>query len=265
MSAASTPLAVPADALAAHADWLARGRTGDGRLVVRDATLHGSLAGADLRGCEFERVEARGLSLLGANLDGAKLSGVVFERADLRRASLADTRFADCDLRRTMFAGASIDHTGFLRCAFGDFGSQPIGKPEVHGAYAIVSPDLSRDGDATRIGHAGEVDARWFVSPSSGAARRFGFEAPDGRRFVVQVLNMHLQWSREATPRFQDQVGYQGFSTFLADGAPEPFRASLDVATAARIRDVVLSLSPTTNQDPAGESPSSRPNARNEE
>lgn len=265
MSAASTPLAVPADALAAHADWLARGRSGDGRLVVRDATLEGSLAGADLRSCELERVDARGLSLVGTKLDGAKLSAVKLERADLRHASLDDTRFADCDLRRTMIAGASIARTGFLRCAFGDFGSQPIGKPDVHAAYAVVSPDLSRDGDATRIGHAGDVDARWFVSPSSGPGRRIGFESTDGRRFVVLVLHMHLQWSREATPRFQDQVVFQGFATFLAEGAPEPYRAALGDALATRLRQIVTGLVPVPNPDPAGEQGSSRTNDPNEE
>jgi len=249
MTSASKASALPADVLEAHAAWLARGKTGDGRLVVRDTTLTGSLEGTDLRHAEFERVGCVGVSFANANLDRARFAFVALERADLRRSSLTEARFADCDLRRTALAGARIDKTGFLRCAFGDFGSQPIGKPDVRAAYAIVAPDLSHDADASRIGHAGEVDARWYTAQAGGPTRRFVFTSDGERRFVALVLHMHVQWSREATPRFLDRVVFQGFSSFLADGAPEPFRDALPPNVEAAIRETVAALAAQVSQD----------------
>lgn len=228
--------------LAAHADWLARGRTGEGRLVLSGVSVDCSLADTDLRGAEFDASRFVGTSFVRARLDGARVLRSSFERADLRHASLAECRFEDTDLRRAMVAGATLARTGFLRCAFGDFGSQPIGKPDVKSAYAVVAPDVSHAGDGSRIGSPAEVDARWFTAPADGSTRRFAFDAGDGSRFVALVLNMYVTWSREVGPRFQDRVAHQSFGQFLADGAPAPWRESLPDNVGQQLRDTVSAL-----------------------
>lgn len=251
MSHDETASALPHERLSAHAEWFARGRSGEGRLLLADTRLVGSLEGADLRGAELENVDLSGVSLLRARLDGARLKRCSFARGDLRHASLFETRFEDCDLRRAMVAGAVVGRTGFLRCAFGDFGSQTIGKPDVRGPYAVVAPDVSSGGDGSRLGVAADVDARWFTAPNGGANRRFVYDATDGGRFVASLLHMHVQWSKEAGPRFQDRVVSQTFGQFLTEGAPASFRDALPEPVGARIREAVAALAAAWTPDAA--------------
>ncbi len=251
MSHAAPDPALDPERLRAHAEWLARGRTGAGRLVVDGETLTGSLEQADLRGAEFQQASLVGVSLLRARLDGARLRRCGLERTDLRHASLIEARFEDCDLRRAMLAGAIIGRSGFLRCAFGDFGSQTIGKPDVRGPYVVVAPDLSSAGDGSRLGVAADVDARWFTAPSGGAPRRFAFDSSDGARYVASLLHMHVLWAREAGPRFQDRVASQTFGQFLADGAPAPFAAALPRAVELTLREAVTALASAWTPEPS--------------
>ena len=58
--------------LAAHAEWLARDMTGEGR--------------ADLSGADLNRANLRGANLSGADLRGANLRGAHLSGADLREA-----------------------------------------------------------------------------------------------------------------------------------------------------------------------------------
>lgn len=242
MSEAAEATAIPKESLEAHAAWLARGRTGEGRLQLRDQTLSGSLEGEDLRHAEFEGCDLGGLRLVRARLDGARLRRCRLLRADLRHASLADARLEDCDLRRAMMAGTVLSKTGFLRCAFGDFGAQTIGKPDVRAPYAVLAPDVSHQGDASRLGTAAELDARWFSAPADGHPRRFVFDANDGTRYVATVLHMHVQWAREVGPRFQDRVAQQTFRQFLADGPPKPWSESLPHSVLGKLRETVGAL-----------------------
>lgn len=242
MMQASDATAIPKERLEAHAAWLARGRSGEGRLVVRDEALSGSLQGADLRFAELEHCVLSGVELVRARLDGARLRRCTLERADLRHASLAEAGFEDCDLRRAMIAGATLAKTAFLRCAFGDFGSQTIGKPDVKAPYVVLVPDVSHQGDGSRIGTPAEIDARWFSMPGDALTRRFTFDSNDGSRYIALVLHMHVQWAREVGPRFQDRVASQTLRQFLADGAPMPWRDSLPRTVETKLRETVGAL-----------------------
>lgn len=244
----NSSIAIERALLDAHAGWLGAERQGEGRLVLRGRKLTGSLAGADLRGADLEGVSCEAVDLAGASLDGARLVRCSLERADLRRASLVDARLEACDLRRAQVAGMLVERTGFLRCAFGDFGAQPIGKPEVRGPFAALAPDFSPLGDGSRIGAAPEVDARWYAPARGGdeaGRRKFVFEGPDGVRYGATVLHMHVKFAREAGPRFEDRVTYVTFRQFLEDGGASAFSPAVPPATLAALRTTVAALAPS--------------------
>lgn len=226
----------------AHEAWLARGRTGEGRLVLARVKITAKLDGADLRGADFEMCDFDGASLENAVLDGARFRGCSLERADLRHASALDARFEDCDLRKAAVAGLAIGPTGFLRCQFGDFASQPIGKPDVRAAYLVLAPDLSAKGDGSRIGAAPDVDDRWYT-PSRGGRRRFVSRSADGARLVVTVLDMHVRYAIEAGARFSEKSLYQTFAQLLDAGVPQPWSDALSEVENRQLRGLVESLS----------------------
>lgn len=226
----------------AHEAWLARGRTGDGRLVLSRVKITAKLAGADLRGADFEMCDFDGASLENALLDGARLRGCSLERADLRHTSAIDARLEDCDLRKSAIAGLVIGPTGFLRCQFGDFASQPIGKPDVRAAYLVLAPDLSAKGDGSRIGAAPDIDDRWYT-PSRGGRRRFVSRSEEGARLVVTVLDMHVRYAIESGARFAEKSQYQTFAQLLDAGAPKPWSDALTEVESRQLRGLVEALS----------------------
>lgn len=230
------------EALTAHAAWVARGREGDGRLVAKGLLITRDLEGVDLRHADLEGCRFVNGSLVGARLDGARLRRCSLERADLRHASLVDARFEDCDFRRSQVAGARIERTGFLRCAFGDFASQPIGKPDVRAAYAVVGPDLSAHGDGSRVGTAADIDVRWYTPPNDGRRRRYVFSDANGDRLAVQVLHLHVRFTRESGPRFRDLAVVMGFRQFLAEGAPSPWADAIPEPDRMALRETVDAL-----------------------
>jgi hypothetical protein len=228
--------------LDAHTAFIARGRTGEGRLVLSHTKITASLVGVDLSGADFEQCVFEGVSLENAKLDGARFRNCVLERADLRHASAIDARFEDCDLRKTAIAGLAIGPTGFLRCRFGDFASQPIGKPDVRAAYLVLAPDLSAKGDGSRIGSAADVDDRWHTFSREGR-RRFVLRSPDGARLVVTVLDMHVRYAIEAGERFAEKSRYQTFAQLLEAGVIEPWNSALGEVESRQLRGLVATLS----------------------
>ncbi len=236
------PLALPDEALEAHTAWLARGRVGDGQLRIRATKLGPDLRGRDLSHVDFEDCDFARADLRDANLDGARFRGCTFEAADLRRASAVDARFEAVDLRRAAVADLRIGPTGFLRCCFGDFASQPVGRPDVRGPYAVVSPDLSTRGDKSRIGCAADIDLRWFSPPKDGLERRFEATTPGGLRVVVRALHMHVAWHRETGARFAREAVEQTFGQFLGDGPPRGFEDALPTDALERLGATVRRL-----------------------
>ncbi len=236
------PLVLPDEALVAHTAWLARGRVGDGQLKIQGVSFGDDLQGRDFGFVDFEDCDFARADLRRARLDGARFRRCSFGAADLRRASALDARFEECDLRRAAVADLRVGPTGFLRCCFGDFASQPIGRPAVLGPYAVVSPDLSTRGDKSRIGTAADVDLRWFSPPKDGLERRFEASAPGGRRVGVRALHMHVAWHRDTGVRFERDTAEQNFAQFLAEGPPAGFEDALPSESLERLRATVRRL-----------------------
>ena len=89
--------------LAAHAEWVARGRTGDGRA---------DLSCADLSGADLRRADLSGADLSGAALHGASLRGADLSEADLSWAGLSCANLSCADLSGADLSGViGIRHT----------------------------------------------------------------------------------------------------------------------------------------------------------
>jgi hypothetical protein len=124
-------------ALADHAAWLRRGRTGSGRMDVLGLDADGlMLDGADLSAARLERVRITRASFVEAKLldaeltdcelDAARLSRAVLDQARLVRCSLEQALLAatswrgahveDCHLLAASLAGARLEGARFVRC-----------------------------------------------------------------------------------------------------------------------------------------------------
>jgi uncharacterized protein YjbI with pentapeptide repeats len=101
----------------AHAAWLARGRTGDGRLVIEDENLQGAEAPFDLRGARFVRCDLGGCRFEQMTLHDLELVDCVVHAGVLHTSSFNNARF-----ERTSFRGADLRMTRApgLRMAGGD-------------------------------------------------------------------------------------------------------------------------------------------------
>ncbi len=217
-------------ALDAHADFLARGARGEGRLVLRRAARDVVFRGCDLREARFEGASLEGASFESAYLEGARFAECSLEHADLRRADLTDTSFESCDLRRAFVAGAKVRRTGFLGCAMGDFASQTIGRPEVLGPYVVNAPDLSNRGDGSSIGTPADIDQRWYRKPPDDEKRVYEFGA-DGPRRGARILHLHIVFFEERGLRWDERTVPMTFARFLEEGPPPGFAPSMTDAT----------------------------------
>jgi uncharacterized protein YjbI with pentapeptide repeats len=126
------------EALRAHEGWLARGKSGPGRLVLEDQDLQGARAPrmfpaarfvrCDLSKAAFPLYTLHELELVDCelsdailrqtHLERASISGTTFRRADLRLADLSsatihDSNFASANLERGFFAGAALAQVSF--------------------------------------------------------------------------------------------------------------------------------------------------------
>lgn len=106
----SKPGALPAprslgERFAHHARWLARGKEGDGQLVLRhEVWRHTSMSSEKLRAARIEDSTFDGIDLSFTQLDDA------FIRA---------SRFLACDLNMAQLDRATIEHSDFCGSAFG--------------------------------------------------------------------------------------------------------------------------------------------------
>jgi uncharacterized protein YjbI with pentapeptide repeats len=87
------------DAVAAHAAWLARGKSGAGRLVLEGTSLGGMTLG-DLK------------------VQGARFVDVSFDKCRLDFARFDDAELVGCRAVATNFARANLDRATFERCRF---------------------------------------------------------------------------------------------------------------------------------------------------
>lgn len=93
-------MVISASALRAHAAWLARGSSGEGRLTARGQDARAQ----DLRSAPLSGALLAGCNLAGAMLDGttwasASVAGSSFREAVFGDATLDDASFVECDLR----------------------------------------------------------------------------------------------------------------------------------------------------------------------
>jgi uncharacterized protein YjbI with pentapeptide repeats len=91
------------ESLKAHAEWVARGKEGDGRLV-----LEGTGVG--------------GLSLGNVKLQGSRLVRVSFDRARVDFAKFEGAELVECTAEKTNFAHTNFDSVIFERCKFSGAG-----------------------------------------------------------------------------------------------------------------------------------------------
>jgi hypothetical protein len=112
------------DAVRAHVGWLARGRTGAGRLDVVTSDARGIeapgsdltacrlegvwLATADLRAACFAEAELVECDLSGADLEPSTFVGARLTRCELVRARLAETRWTRAQLERVVLRDADL-------------------------------------------------------------------------------------------------------------------------------------------------------------
>jgi len=102
--------------LKAHMQWVDRGHTGDGRLVVVGKDLHGMGPLRDLRGARFVRCDMTGANLTRTMCDDIELAGCVLTGAELGEAdfpgaTIEDCRADGCNMRLANFNDARI-HLG---------------------------------------------------------------------------------------------------------------------------------------------------------
>lgn len=108
---------VDAPAIAAHAAWLARGKSGDGRLdvVISDAEgLAGE--GVDLAACRLEAVRLGRADLRSARLEDAELVDVDLRAAQLDAATLSGGQLRGCWLDGAELDSATLDRVRVEAC-----------------------------------------------------------------------------------------------------------------------------------------------------
>ena len=122
-----------------HTDWLSRGQTGAGRIVLNRpdflrADLHGlrlagarlvgprmegaSIIGSDLSGTEIADGRMARLRLVTANVGGARWTGCSLEAASGDLASFAAANLEHCDLSRASLRRTSWVAATLVRCSF---------------------------------------------------------------------------------------------------------------------------------------------------
>ena len=90
-------------------------------LDLKGADLSNSyLECANLSHCNLRGADLSGAVLAGTNLESADLDGADLGSANLGSANLFNTRLINCDLTKTQFGRARIDHTDFSGSKFED-------------------------------------------------------------------------------------------------------------------------------------------------
>lgn len=97
---APTKVSFGREVLKAHEAWLARGRTGDGRLVLENAGIGG-------------------MALGNLKIDAVRLVHVSFDGGTVDFASLRGAELIDCSAERTNFSHSVFDEASLVRCRFG--------------------------------------------------------------------------------------------------------------------------------------------------
>jgi uncharacterized protein YjbI with pentapeptide repeats len=133
------------DVLIEHEDWVARGKSGPGRLALEDQNLQGArvprafpcarFVRCDLTEAAFPLLRLDELELIDCRLDRAVLNSTSFDRAsiagtsftgaslqlaDFNSARIANSNFNEANLERAFFVGATIEHTTFTKARLAD-------------------------------------------------------------------------------------------------------------------------------------------------
>jgi hypothetical protein len=183
-------MVIAASALRAHAAWLARGSSGEGRLTargedaraqdLRSAPLSGALlagcnlAGAMLDGTTWASASVAGSSFREAVFGDANLDDASFVECDLRdadfsvlaaartpdgRGTTARCRFERCDLRGSVWLDRDLAGARFVDCQL----DLTCGRPREVAGVEIERPRLSNPDGAERAAAAAEIFALWGI------------------------------------------------------------------------------------------------------
>lgn len=196
-----------------HRAWLARGRTGDGRLVMRGETWRGTPMGnaemtaaiierstfdaCDLSYGTFVEAELREARLLGCRLSSGELARARFERCDLTGSSLQLSKLPDVvvdggdwqriDAIRSLWQRARLTGVDLRGAQLGDtvLDGAVLERCDLRGADLRHDPQLARLGTATnaRFVDCDFRDARLDGWRAEGAVfERCRFEGATGWR-----------------------------------------------------------------------------------
>jgi uncharacterized protein YjbI with pentapeptide repeats len=108
------------DAMMAHEAWLARGRTGDGRLILK----HQDIVDTNMphvEGALFEGVKFSGVRAFANSFAKSEILDVTFERSNLQTSNLKEAKvetstFVGCNINLVHFDGATINKSKFSQC-----------------------------------------------------------------------------------------------------------------------------------------------------
>jgi uncharacterized protein YjbI with pentapeptide repeats len=135
--------------------------------TMERCTLDGSVAERSM----WRNARVHCSALVGVELTDSVLDGAHFRECDLRNARLgrsskkendmlgsaAGATFELCDFRGADFEGRTLYNTNFVNCKFHGV----TGTPRFDGAYTVISPDLSVDGDGSQRSTEAEFKSRW--------------------------------------------------------------------------------------------------------
>ncbi len=101
----------------AHQAWYARGRTGEGRMVLVDENLQGAQV-ASLAGVQFTRCDLSGARVVHVDLRYAEFIDCVFEDAGLNLSQWHGAVLKGCKFPGSWIGLADFVNTNVLRCDF---------------------------------------------------------------------------------------------------------------------------------------------------
>lgn len=105
------------DAMQAHMSWLARGRVGEGRLVLKNQRVQNKTLPA-LRAIRWEHVEAFGVRAMLGDFSGSEFVATTwrdcnFEQCDFVSVQLQESLFSSCRLQGASFKAARLSSCSF--------------------------------------------------------------------------------------------------------------------------------------------------------
>ncbi len=133
--------------MAAHRAWYARGKTGDGRLILNGRNL-GGIAVASLRGARLEHCDLSNANMSIGLMDAVELIDCVFDDARMNHSSWDQAELVNCRFLKAWLGLAKFEHARISGCDW-------------TAAYLETSMWSNSDVNATRFVDANLVDSRF--------------------------------------------------------------------------------------------------------